>query len=78
MAFKNWIFKAGLTKNMLKPGKKPAPKQGKKSMSHPVLEHAVSCVGDFFVLGDSGIAGMMNAKICVCHLLPHKVAINTT
>lgn len=22
----------------------------------------VSCLGDFFVLGDSGIAGMMNAK----------------
>lgn len=45
-------------------------------MVQPVLEHMASFMGDFFVLGDSGKAGMLNAKECACKLLPHKVAIN--
>lgn len=50
-----------------------------KSVVQPVLEHLASFMGDFFfLLGDSGKIGVLNAKESACKLLPHKVAINAT
>lgn len=78
MAFKNCPFKTGLPKNILKPEKKSYHKSGKQKCGPACARTYGIFYGSFFVLGDSGKAGMVNAKKSACNLLPHKVAINAT